>query len=72
MAKPGDGCDNCGLSHNGLCQDAIRAYYERRIERLRDLISEAAPLYWASGGTMAAIEDAAAWEKKATQTLKGE
>lgn len=28
-------CTTCGLSHDGTCQDAIRAHYEERIGELR-------------------------------------
>ena len=41
-----------------------------RTKKLEDLISEAAPLSWAHSNSVATIEDAYAWEKKAKKLLE--
>ena len=43
---------------------------ELRVKELEDLISEAAPLSWAHSNSVATIEDAYAWEKKAKFLLE--
>lgn len=51
------------------CPMCVKEYKER-INKLEDLISEAAPLTWAHSNSVATIEDAYAWEKKAKFLLE--